>query len=311
MKRKLIELGNGCLVVSLPAKYARKHLLNKGDEVQLVEEGSDLRLTKGAATAAKTLSYAFDVGGNARIGRRVLAASYRFGLAELKLTYEDTKVFESLQQTLLEQTIGFEVVKQEERSCLVKDLSKVAPEEFENVVQRCWSLLIDIANDTILGMRKRDYELLKTMHLKDRAVNKFTNYTMRLLLVGGRFSLLKTVAYYHFLHSFEELADEYQDMATYLSERKIEPSKGHIADLEELSSHTRSFMNAHNSFDSAEAETAVNAVVAVQERLHLAKAKDDAVTAYYILSICRRLRNLMIAIVELHLAEELGGKTPS
>ncbi|MBI2581273.1 hypothetical protein HYV85_05725 [Candidatus Woesearchaeota archaeon] len=307
MKRKLIELGNGCLVVSLPAKYVRKTVLKKGDEIQLVEEGNDLRLSKGQPIA-KSLSYSYGVGKNERIGRRVIAAGYRLGLAELELSYEDPKYFESVQNTLLEQTIGFEVVKQEERSCLVKDLSKPSFEEFDNAVQRCWFLLLDIAKDTVEGIKKKDFELLKAMHAKDRAVNKFTNYAMRLLLMGSNYSYLKTISYYHFLHSFEELADEYQDMATHVSEQKQLLAKEHILALEELNETLRSFFRVFSKFDDTEAEKVLNTVVAIQNKLHreTLHSKGSSVIAYYILSICRRIRNLMIAIVELNTCDVVG-----
>jgi len=39
MKRKIIQLAGKTMVVSLPAEWIRKFKVNKGDEVELKEEG--------------------------------------------------------------------------------------------------------------------------------------------------------------------------------------------------------------------------------------------------------------------------------
>ncbi|MBI4439008.1 AbrB/MazE/SpoVT family DNA-binding domain-containing protein [Candidatus Woesearchaeota archaeon] len=306
MKRKIIELGNGCLVVSIPAKYARKHLLRKGDELQLAEEGNDLRLSKGR-TESRPVSYFYDVGQNERIGRRVIPAAYRLGVSELRLSYRNPNYFESIQKTLLEQTIGFEVVKQEHLSCTIKDLSKPAVEEFDNTVQRCWSLLIDIANETLDGIKRKDYDLLKSMYLKDKAVNKFAHYTMRMLMQGSPFSQSKTISYYHFFQIFEELSDEYQDLAVQASAQRLVFGSNHIAILEELNVCIKNFSAVFGKFDDASAEQALNAVVDIHNRLNR-ESFDRRVSfaiPYYLMSICRRIRNIMAAIVELNTCDRL------
>ena len=44
MKRRIIKQGHNTLTITLPSKWAKKFNINPGDEVELIEQGKDLKI---------------------------------------------------------------------------------------------------------------------------------------------------------------------------------------------------------------------------------------------------------------------------
>src|SRR3989344_5851925 len=109
MKRKVIQLAEKTLVVSLPSKWARAYNVRKGDEVEVGEAGSKLTISPQSELVEEKTE--LDVRGlDLEVSRRALGAIFKAGYDEVNVTFEDMKELNKIQEVVREEFIGFEVM---------------------------------------------------------------------------------------------------------------------------------------------------------------------------------------------------------
>lgn len=82
MRRKVIQLAGKTLVVSLPSKWVKKTVVNKGDELEITENGHSLVISQiEKKVCTRTV---IDVSGlNASLVWRYLTAAYIKGIEDI------------------------------------------------------------------------------------------------------------------------------------------------------------------------------------------------------------------------------------
>ncbi|MEM3374593.1 MAG: AbrB/MazE/SpoVT family DNA-binding domain-containing protein [Candidatus Woesearchaeota archaeon] len=179
MKRKIMQIADTTFVVSLPLKWAREHNLKKGDEVELVAEKNQLCLRFENTIDKK--SYSVDVQEYNRMAGRYIVSLYRLGYDEIEVKFSDPNYVSKIPKELFENTIGFEVISQKLNSCIIKNLSESDDEELENIIKRLWFLLKEMSKDLVEAIKNKDKTTLKSMKEREKTINKFSNYCIRLL----------------------------------------------------------------------------------------------------------------------------------
>ncbi|MBW3014023.1 hypothetical protein KY335_02170 [Candidatus Woesearchaeota archaeon] len=215
MKRKLVKQGTATLTVSLPTSWTNKFRLKPGDEIDIEEISGDLFLrSKKEFKIQKSKIDITDL--PAALVHRYILSAYKKGSDEIDVVFtnsalknmKDGKVSSTARfvQEIVNNLVGVEVIDQGKSFVKIKQISEVSQEEFENILRRIFLLLLSMGEDAyeIISKRSRDYSILLNKH---DSIDKFVNYSIRLLNRKGHLDFKKTSLYYYLVQELEEISD--------------------------------------------------------------------------------------------------------
>jgi phosphate uptake regulator len=226
MRRKIIQLAGSTLVVSLPSKWAKRHSLAKGDELDITEIDENLIVHPGSGSAAETRKISLDT---ARMGPKVLgwalASLYQLGYDEITLRYESPEVVAQIQQSLKDFFVGFVVVNQTQSACVIRSISYTSENEFDTTLRRTFLVTLTMAENVLANLKARTYENLKNDLSLEKTNNQLTGYCQRILNKGHNTEAQKSQFYYSFIFNLEFLCDHFKYICFYMGkiENQAEP----------------------------------------------------------------------------------------
>ncbi|MBI2139532.1 AbrB/MazE/SpoVT family DNA-binding domain-containing protein [Candidatus Woesearchaeota archaeon] len=238
MKRKVIQIADSTQLVSLPRKWAVEHGIKKGDEVEVKEEGNKIIVSTEKGEELGKVEV--DITGLDRDSLMFLIRClYIRGYDEIHVKFnrattrhhkigKEVTVISSINQEVGRMN-GIEIIQQKENYCLIKDLSEGSIKEFDTVLRRIFLLLIDGANDIILGTSEQKKYLLEGINEKHNTITKFVAYNLRLLNKFGYTESYKTNSLYHTISSLDEIIDILKYVSRYIMENDVKPSKETLA----------------------------------------------------------------------------------
>ncbi len=250
MKRKVIQIADSTQLISLPRKWAIKYKIKKGDELDVEPDGNKLVIATTHETSIPRCSLNFI--NQPKLKRRSLCAAYLKGYDEVEIIYDHPEYIREIQNVLTE-FIGYDIVKQDKNSCLVKQISRPTVEEFSNIFNRLFLLIHDTLQTIIDAIKNKDFEQLKGIPFREININKYSNFCRRLINKGSHSIPEQTSSLYFILMSLEFLGDEYKTLSKhFLEEQKI--TKQFMTVLEQTNSL---FENTHKVFRTKNKEKAV------------------------------------------------------
>ncbi len=217
MKRKVVKLGPSTLVVSLPSKWLKQFNVNAGEELELTEEGASIRIaTKNETHIQKKF---LDLTGKSLLLKRILVSKYLEGCDEVEVKVDSLEKARMLQRRI-DELIGVEITDQGKNTFTFKDFGSVNEEVFETVLRRVLYLLHSMADESLKAIKNEETDL---EYLKDieKNINKFTDYSFRLLNKKHNVSNAKTPVMYCIVFLLEELADSYKKFLSYISDNAM------------------------------------------------------------------------------------------
>lgn len=298
MKRKIIKQGASTLTLSLPAKWTKKYKIEAGDELEVNEKGKDLIIStqKGFAHGKVT---ELDFRGSPKFFVRVaINAVYLRGDDEVRIMYDSPQVLEDIQDSINNLTIGFEMVEQCSKYCVIKDISGVTDTSFESILSRIFLLTLSFAEDGYDLMRKGDYKAAKEQFKRDLNIDKFVNYCLRVLSKKGHPEFQKTMHYYTIITLLEHLADEYARLFNYLEG----PVKKSTLDLfKEVIGLNREFYKLSYNFEKGAAISLIEKRTKLRKEL-FNKMGTSSIEDTKVLFRITKIVELITDIVKLQLA---------
>jgi phosphate uptake regulator len=182
MKRKLVKQGGKALTITLPMKWCRKSNLKPGDEVEVEEQSDRVIVYAGerTSTSKKETSIHLETD-NKRFVRSILGALYRSGYDTLTLTYDDEKIFRSV-EAAVNNLIGFEIFDKRRGICTIKSLAIEPEGELNSTLNRIISTtktLQSIFREDYINNRYDRYEEVEDFRL---SCWRLRDYCMRILI---------------------------------------------------------------------------------------------------------------------------------
>ena len=159
MKRKVIQIANSTQLVSLPRKWSQKYGVKKGDEIEVEEQGNKVVLSTDRGV--NMVNVEIEPPHLKNITERMITSSYRNGTKEIKVMFdpkENPELFQYLNQKMDDQTVGFEMIKQEKDYFVIKDLSgptEPTDVEFDSALRRSFLLVTAMAKDILTALNKK------------------------------------------------------------------------------------------------------------------------------------------------------------
>lgn len=230
MKRRVIKQGNNTLTITLPRKWARDAGIKSGDELEVEEKEGALCINSSSELPLKKIQV--NMGSLGVLKNRTIIGLYRFGYDEVELFYDSPELISSI-RAVLNECIGFEIVKQGNKSVLIKDLTGRLNLDFKMMLRRLFLILKGMIEDGFLALEKKDLALLKTIPSRDIEINKFSQAGMRYLFKTETFPE-KLVIYFLILNNLELIGDEYKKMFNFLLSSDFWPGKEYLLLYKEL-----------------------------------------------------------------------------
>jgi len=216
VKRKVIQLAGKTLVVSLPVKWAKEQGIKKGDEIELIEQGSIIQLTKELPTHLSKSAVEIDVSNKKEMVKRMIASLYKAGVDEICMKYSSSQELDKLKEVLTETCSGFEIYVQTAKYVEIKNISKIDESQFDQFLKRTFHIMHTMADDVLKGIETKDGELLFDVFSRDLTVNKLTDLCRRLINKNAYKGKNKEALYF-LIEQLEKIADIFKDMGKTLS----------------------------------------------------------------------------------------------
>jgi phosphate uptake regulator len=240
MKRKIIKQGHNTLTLTLPSKWAENFNIKAGDEIELIEQGKDLKISTDKKTDGSQRAVIDITGMTVPMVWRLVSSVYRRGYDEVKITFEDKSfrdvytafTYNTIQtlsndkenelspleaiQALVNRFIGFEIIEQKSNYCVIKDLSQTSSKEFDNTLRRIFLLIQTMSDAIVEAAKKGNKEGLKGVHIIDTNLDRFQDFCLRILNKEGYSDFKNTPNMYTLIFILELLGDEYKRVGLHL-----------------------------------------------------------------------------------------------
>jgi len=216
MRRKIIQLAGKTLVVSLPSDWTKELGLKKGQELEVSRVGRAMvieqpRVERGHASKV-------DLSGlNASLVWHAIVSHYVAGAGEIQAGFSKESTMDprtgsgihyaDAVERVVENLIGMEIVRHSKSSITIREISSVAPEEYDNVMRRVWLTCLSMVEDGSDALAKCDADAFKAAVRVEKNVNRLVLYALRMLNRGVASNVSAALVDARVLHSLEGFAD--------------------------------------------------------------------------------------------------------
>jgi phosphate uptake regulator len=278
MKRKIIRQGHNTLTLTLPSKWAEKFNIKAGDEVDLTEQGKDLKISVEKKGNGEEIALIDISGLIVPMVWRLISSVYRAGYNEVKISFEAKSfrdvytsfTYNTIQvlkdggeeqlspleaiQALVNRFIGFEIIEQKTNYCIIKDLGNTNLKEFDNTLRRIFLLLQTMSEAVLNNIKDDKKEELKGVHIIDTNIDRFEDFCLRVLNKEGYSDFKKTPTMYSLILLLEMVGDEYKKLGLHLLKFKRPKNKNIIKFATYSDTMLKLFYDLYYDFSNKKAE---------------------------------------------------------
>ncbi len=285
MKRSVIQLAGRTLLVSLPAKWADLNHVKKGDELELTEDGHKLVVTSERKMNLESAELDADTVGD--LIKRYIFALYKKGVDEIDIKYSDPKVADIIRDTILNETVGYEIVSQTPKSCIVKLITSGNITEFDSLLRRTFLILLSMAEEIVTSLKGNNFEHLSKSALLEEPNNRLTTVCRRSLNKWGAEGFNKVGPIYYIVEELENIADEYHHFCINLYNLRNSQNKSlrpeSLSVMERTNTMLRLFYETFYKFDKAK----LNEMSAIRKKIvedahKMVETKKMSAADYYV-----------------------------
>jgi len=299
MKRKVIQLAQSTLVVTLPNSWVKEWGVEKGEVLELVESGPRLFIStekpKKMPKSTVDLSSAPD-----RVVRWVLSSLNKKGYDEIEVITESEKQAELIDELMRDLFLGFAVVERAEQRCVIKSLSKEFDKEFEVILRRAFLVTLELAEGLGKAIKEKDRKRIGSLLKLEKTNNQLTNFCERVLNKRGHEDPVKNTFMYVIVWNLEKIADEYKYIGEHLAEDQA-VAKSTTVLFERVNELMREYYNLFYTFDMKKlAVLAEKFKEAKQEITEKLPGSKDAVILSHLLGIVLRAADFSASTVAIN-----------
>jgi hypothetical protein len=169
------------MTVSLPSSWVKHYNLKKGEEIDVLEEDNYLMvrpLSFNSGIKTTELSFA---GLDRDTRRDLILTTHRKGYDEIKINFDNQSTVKELHEFLNTMQLGFEVIKQEQNSVLLRNISNPESEQFEDLFRRTFRITLEYSKKIESIMRNKE-DITHSCLLHETSINRISNYCKRIII---------------------------------------------------------------------------------------------------------------------------------
>ncbi len=250
MKRKVIQLAHKTLVVSLPSKWVKKYQVLKGAELDAEERGQQMVFSTSRLSDSEKVNVDFSELNGEVIRRWVLASLHKSGYDEIEITYKDSSVLDTIQETIKELMIGFTIVEQGKDRCVIRVVAEEQEKEFNAVLRRAFLVVKNMGEGLYDYVKEGRLERLKELLVLEKTNDQLTNFCERILNKKGYENYKRTCFAYVVAWNLEKVCDSYKEVCVFLSENpKARISKPVVEMIKTANNYFSSYYELFYNFE--------------------------------------------------------------
>jgi len=302
MKRKVIQIANSTQLISLPRKWANEYNIYKGAELEIDIEGNSLIVHSDNAKSLKKRE--LTVGDEEPHVKYILHGLYKKGYDEATLYFNNPKTISVIQQIIHKEMIGFEVVEQSLRSCLIKAIAGGFEKEFDTMFRRSFLLLKTMSDKVLEGIGNKDNTTITSLFYIENDINKYTCFCRRIINKTGYKDY--KILMYCIVDELERIADEYKYMFNHFMKNSDLINKIDKKIIELLEEVTKLVNDAYITYYKFDINEVVKIFIKRKELIKRSLGfKDPSVPGYkllhYVINISQKIQDLMRYKLEVEL----------
>lgn len=246
MIRKIVQHGCSSLTITLPYGWVKKFGLKKGDELNVIEEDSNLVIfTKAEKENPKK---EVDVTEFGYFTKNNLTHLYQLGYDELEIGFEDEKSLRDIKDRISE-CIGYEIIDQKPKKIVIKSIASTLESEFDTLLRKSFLITNEMANAVLDALKNRQFSKLKEIRHHEFLNNKFTMTCVRILNKRGYKNPKRNMQIYNICKCLERTADYYKYMCDLLFDYNNQINKETLDFFEAVNRYYYTFYQIFYKFD--------------------------------------------------------------
>jgi len=273
MKRKVIQIADKTLVISLPTDWVKEWGVKKGEQIDVLESGP--RLIVSTAEPRQLRKKGIDVSNaTERTLRWLLSSLHKKGYDEIEIHTENPEHAIIIDQLLKDLFLGFAVIHCSGSQCVVRSLSKELDDQLDVIVRRAFLVTLAMAEQTLQMSKNKNFSEVQHILDLEKTNNQLTNFCERILNKRGLDDPVKTNFLYVIMWNLEKIADEYK----YICENIVKKKKlgSETAELfEKVNGLLRKYYELFYKFDIEKLSALSDEYKVVKELIEKAIAKND------------------------------------
>lgn len=215
LNRKIMKLGNSTFVISLPSKWIKKNQLTKGDDIEMSVSNSSIIVRK--PNEHKNSSIYLKM--NDKSTKQILGfieAAYVSGYSEIKI--ELPKDPDKIIFDFVDILMGFVVISFSHSVLMIKEVSLSKEDDLKILINRTIYLYLDMLEDFMSYLDKGDLESIHNMHIRDKKLNKYLFYCLRIISNSTKLYESEKMINYFFVESINNIFNNIVKLCSELSE---------------------------------------------------------------------------------------------
>ncbi|MEK6927255.1 MAG: hypothetical protein AABX11_02380 [Nanoarchaeota archaeon] len=181
MIRKLIGQGLGGMTIHLPKKWIEAYHLSKGDDIYIDDAEGKLIISPKSQKLKRETTIKL-IGLEESLIRILIGNTYRLGFDKIVVEFESEKQFEILQEVIQKRTIGFEIVKKENKKCIVENVTEPSEDQFDNILLKIFMNIDELFEETSKRLNLVKGEKQENIdEIEDRII-RYDQFCRRILL---------------------------------------------------------------------------------------------------------------------------------
>jgi len=288
MKRKVAKIGPSTLMISLPSKWCKHFNIQKGAELELEEQGSELKIkTESSKTSSEITIDIRDL--SERTSKYLLGGTNRVGYDIINIKHNKNQI-EYLNKLFKDIYLGFIISEQLSENTVFKKISQESEEELDSILRRAFLVTLNLSEIVTKKIKENKFNELKDSLALEQTTNQLTDHCHRLLIKFGYKNYTKTSFLYIISWNLEKIADEYKSIINNLNNSRI--NKDLVNFLEEIHEIFQEYYNLYYNFSIDKLDEKISKIKKFKERIDKYENnlnKDEIFLYTHILKIATRL----------------------
>ncbi len=173
--------GPSSMTISLPSTWVKHNNLQKGEEVELLEEDNYLSIKPiNNNNTHKSIEVSF-LNLDRDTQKDLILLLHKKGYDEIKILFDDPKLVKELHEFLNVMQLGFEIITQENHSISIRNISNPNEDQLSNLFRRVFRITIEYSNK-IESIINNTEEITRSCLIHETSVNRIANYCKRIII---------------------------------------------------------------------------------------------------------------------------------
>ena len=182
MKRKLVRQGAATMMISLPSKWIKENKLEKGSEVELVEEAGVLKI----GTDVKIIrDFEIDItDANKHDIYPILTHAYRNGFNKLILKGKTNEIAKNVRKITNDILLGFEITELEHNKITLENISEPTEQKYDIMIKKSFQIIEETHLIISEDFKNKKFDSMEDVEDLRMQQDRFVLFCRRLLSKG-------------------------------------------------------------------------------------------------------------------------------